>query len=242
MAAKEEGESGRPVLKNAGPVLMSPGGTLNFNVPMTPDTKLHESFFPCNTPATPIRETPPSSVRSKKGDRMKLSRAPVRRELFGGAITIMLPETFEDVSVLREIPDHQEVFVDRDSEVSLIVELLEHDGTISDEHAPTYYFKDLASCNEVRTWHIIAFLNTHLVIARNSLMHIFISYSPLPSMPIIPGGKCEYIGFWLCCEQCEFHAIVKIGSETLCQMRSCGKTTCCQISKTCVAWYRHKCC
>ena len=155
MSAMEKGEGGRPVLKNAGPVLMSPGGTLNFNVPMTPDTKQHESFFPSttsnSTPATPQRETPPSSVRPKKGDRMKLSRTPVRRELFGGAITIMLPETFEDVSVLREIPDHQEVFVDRDSEVSLIVELLEHDGTISDEHAPTYYFKDLATCNDVRS-------------------------------------------------------------------------------------------
>ena len=162
-AIEEEGEGGRPVLKNAGPVLMSPGGTLNFNVPMTPDTRQHESFFPSattagsssssssNTPVTPQRETQPISIRSKKVERTKLSRTPVRRELFGGAMTIMLPETFEDVSVLREIPDHQEVFVDRDSEVSLIVELLEHDGTISDEHAPTYYFKDLATCNDVRS-------------------------------------------------------------------------------------------
>ena len=158
---EEEGEGGRPILKNAGPVLMSPGGTLNFNVPMTPVPLHRESFFPSttkaassssHTPTTPQRETPPISVRSKKGERTKLSRTPVRRELFGGAITIMLPETFEDVSILREIPDHQEVFVDKDSEVSLIVELLEHDGTVSDEHAPTYYFKDLATCNEVRSY------------------------------------------------------------------------------------------
>jgi hypothetical protein len=155
---EEEGEGGRPVLKNAGPVLMSPGGTLNFKVPMTPDTKQRESFFPSttkasHTPTTPQRETPTINVRSKKGEKTKLSRTPVRRELFGGAITIMLPETYEDVSILREIPDHQEVFVDKDSEVSLIVELLEHDGTVSDENAPTYYFKDLATCNEVRSYY-----------------------------------------------------------------------------------------
>jgi hypothetical protein len=31
--------------------------------------------------------------------------------LFGGAITIELPAGFEDVSALRQVPDHQEVFM-----------------------------------------------------------------------------------------------------------------------------------
>lgn len=47
------------------------------------------------------------------------------RHLFGGAITASLPENFEDASKFRQIPDNQEVFVDKDSDVSVIVEILE---------------------------------------------------------------------------------------------------------------------
>ena len=147
-AASSGGGGGRPVLKNAGPVLMSPGGTLNFNVPLTPDaSKGSKESFSASPPA-PQLETP-TKTRSSTKDGLKLSRLPIRRELFGGAMTLMLPETFEDVSVLREVPDHQEVFVDRDSEVSLIVELLEYDGAVTGEDAAQYYFKDLASFNDV---------------------------------------------------------------------------------------------
>lgn len=34
---------------------------------------------------------------------------PVRRDLFGGAVTMALPARFEDISQFREVPDHQEV-------------------------------------------------------------------------------------------------------------------------------------
>lgn len=47
------------------------------------------------------------------------------RELFGGALSIKVPKDFKDVSVFRQVPDHQEVFVSNDSDDSLIVELLE---------------------------------------------------------------------------------------------------------------------
>jgi len=148
MATFHTEQGGRPVLKNAGPVLMSPGGTLNFNVPQTPSfpadsAGTQREGFSVGASPTP----PPGQPQAKTGGEPR-SRAPVLRELFGGAISLQLPETYEDVSLLREVPDHQEVFVDRDSDASLIVELLEHDGAVSDDHAPAHYFRDLAACND----------------------------------------------------------------------------------------------
>lgn len=72
------------------------------------------------------------------------------RDLFGGAIICALPVSFEDVSLLRQVPDHQEVFVDKDTELSLIVELLSYDENVSDEKAAAHYFEDLSQCNEAQ--------------------------------------------------------------------------------------------
>lgn len=47
------------------------------------------------------------------------------------------------------MPDHQEVYVDRDSDMSLIVELLSYDEAVSNEQAAAHYYNDLAQCNEV---------------------------------------------------------------------------------------------
>jgi len=78
-------------------------------------------------------------------------------ELFGGAMSILLPESFEDISNVREVPDHQEVFVDRLSEISCIVEVLDQDDAIPDGVAvATYYFNDLASCNEASNVVVLA--------------------------------------------------------------------------------------
>jgi len=70
--------------------------------------------------------------------------------LFGGAIATILPVAFEDVSTIRQVPDHQEVFVDRNSEMSFIVELVSYDEDVSDADAPGYYFADLGQCNEAK--------------------------------------------------------------------------------------------
>jgi hypothetical protein len=69
------------------------------------------------------------------------------RPLYGGAIESILPPEFKDVSDLREVPDHQEVFVHA-SEVSLITELVDFDKTRTDDLALEYYFQDLAKFNE----------------------------------------------------------------------------------------------
>eukprot|EP00960_Hanusia_phi_P059165 764090-Hanusia_phi.AAC.5 len=79
------------------------------------------------------------------------------RELYGGAIRIHMPATFQDISAFRPVPDFQETFghllpaqslpvppdsisqfsncqvwVDRFAERSLIVELLEYDESVKD--------------------------------------------------------------------------------------------------------------
>ena len=46
-------------------------------------------------------------------------------ELYGGAMSIELPETFRNAAEFRQIPDHQEVFVDHETENSIIIEILE---------------------------------------------------------------------------------------------------------------------
>ncbi|WFD32919.1 hypothetical protein MSPP1_003972 [Malassezia sp. CBS 17886] len=49
----------------------------------------------------------------------------VQQALFGGAITLTLPGPFLDASTIRQVPDHQEVLLAHDSDVSAIVEVLQ---------------------------------------------------------------------------------------------------------------------
>ena len=69
-----------------------------------------------------------------------------RRELYGGAISIVLPHDWRDVSVVRQIPDFQEVYQDFSSssrERSLVVEILQREDTVKDADAAAYFLKDL---------------------------------------------------------------------------------------------------
>jgi len=70
------------------------------------------------------------------------------RQLFGGAITVSLPSQMVDASEFRDIPDNQEVFVDNDSDVSWIIEILQRVDTPSFSDAITTHFDALASDNE----------------------------------------------------------------------------------------------
>ncbi|TNY17873.1 hypothetical protein DMC30DRAFT_428852 [Rhodotorula diobovata] len=73
------------------------------------------------------------------------------RPLYGGAITASLPPSFLDASDLRQVPDTQEVFLAPDSDLSLIVEVLElvkDDGSADDlEKAARFHFSSLAHDN-----------------------------------------------------------------------------------------------
>jgi hypothetical protein len=44
--------------------------------------------------------------------------------LFGGMASIACPRRFEDVSNVRPVPDHQEVYTDAAADQSFIVEIL----------------------------------------------------------------------------------------------------------------------
>ncbi|XP_012690281.1 ran guanine nucleotide release factor [Clupea harengus] len=70
------------------------------------------------------------------------------RPLFGGALSATIPPSAQDISELREIPDNQEVFAHRDTDQSIIVEMLEYQSHVEDEDAAKYHFEDVAGSNK----------------------------------------------------------------------------------------------
>jgi len=48
--------------------------------------------------------------------------------LFGGALIADLPSTFADVSTIRQVPDNQEVYLDKDGFTSIIFDVTERVG------------------------------------------------------------------------------------------------------------------
>ncbi|XP_016456872.2 uncharacterized protein LOC107780806 [Nicotiana tabacum] len=67
------------------------------------------------------------------------------RALFGGAISSTFPLRFQDVSNVRQVPDHQEVFVDPARDESLIIELLDLKVDVADSGSATWFLQDLAN-------------------------------------------------------------------------------------------------
>lgn len=70
-----------------------------------------------------------------------------RRGLFGNAIYAVLPDGLVDASELRQIPDNQEVFVHRLSDISLIFEVLESVEATESEEIARLHFSSLAHDN-----------------------------------------------------------------------------------------------
>ena len=70
-------------------------------------------------------------------------------DLFGGAATCEIPTTWIDVSHIRTVPSHQEVFVDQseDKNDSVIIEILQHESAIEDAVAGSFFFNDLAAAD-----------------------------------------------------------------------------------------------
>ncbi|KNA14416.1 hypothetical protein SOVF_107800 [Spinacia oleracea] len=64
--------------------------------------------------------------------------------LFGVAISMTFPLRFQDLSNVREVPDHQEAFVDPSRDESLFVELLEFKKEVADEGSAVWFLQDLA--------------------------------------------------------------------------------------------------
>ncbi|KAL4251637.1 MOG1 family protein [Abortiporus biennis] len=78
------------------------------------------------------------------------------RQLFGGAITVLLPTDLIDASDLRQIPDTQEVFLYPHSGVSIIVEVLKKTEPSDLKEAARFHFDALAHDNSAQSSTVIA--------------------------------------------------------------------------------------
>lgn len=67
-----------------------------------------------------------------------------QHSLFGGAILSTFPNRFQDVSDIRQVPDHQEAFADPSRDESLIFELLEFKPDVADLGSAAWFLQDLA--------------------------------------------------------------------------------------------------
>eukprot|EP00550_Attheya_septentrionalis_P003621 CAMPEP_0198301290 /NCGR_PEP_ID=MMETSP1449-20131203/51021_1 /TAXON_ID=420275 /ORGANISM="Attheya septentrionalis, Strain CCMP2084" /LENGTH=223 /DNA_ID=CAMNT_0044003329 /DNA_START=21 /DNA_END=692 /DNA_ORIENTATION=+ len=81
------------------------------------------------------------------------------KELFGGGMSIRIPPQWRDVSDIRQVPDHQEVFQNIESSTTeldnaggsgccFVIDLLDRIDTLGDDDAAVFYFKDLAEAND----------------------------------------------------------------------------------------------
>ena len=78
-------------------------------------------------------------------------------QLFGGAMEAKLPQNLQDASLIRQIPDNQEVFLSKSTEDSIIIELM--------EPAPLKeHFEDIIESNESSRVEIIE--QSDIIIAR----------------------------------------------------------------------------
>lgn len=70
-------------------------------------------------------------------------------ELYGGACQISIPQRFIDVSNMRQVPDHQEVFAcGAHTDQSIIVEIVELSADVPDDEIAAFHFNELAQVNQ----------------------------------------------------------------------------------------------
>jgi len=81
--------------------------------------------------------------------------------LFGGALIADLPSTFLDVSNIRQVPDNQEVYLDKDSLTSIMFDILERVGPpgssdATDGTALTIHLEEIAQSDvdSLKIWSI----------------------------------------------------------------------------------------
>ncbi|KAA6389005.1 MAG: putative ran guanine nucleotide release factor [Streblomastix strix] len=90
------------------------------------------------------------------------------KELFGGAVTAALPDSWLDASTIRVIPDNQEVYIDPENQLNhIIIEILE---TVSknDEYSIGFHFKDLCNMNNAKN----VILHYNCIIANENIPNI----------------------------------------------------------------------
>lgn len=92
-----------------------------------------------------------------------------KTSLFGGALVCDLPDNFADVSTIREVPDNQEVYLDKDGFTSIIFDITQRvdapgDGLERDGRALTIHLEDLVGddADTVKVWNTTETQFTHL--------------------------------------------------------------------------------
>ncbi|MQM18998.1 hypothetical protein Taro_051998 [Colocasia esculenta] len=80
----------------------------------------------------------------------------VERPLFGGAVSSAFSLRFQDLSNIRDVPDHQ-AFADPSRDESIIFELLDLKHDVGDEASAAWFLRDLAAEQDaessmVRKW------------------------------------------------------------------------------------------
>jgi hypothetical protein len=107
---EEVTEEGRRINRSGGPIMMSPGGTL-----LSFDSKEASTIDGNDGNGSDLAQlsselgnmsvlhtNPMSTEIRSSGDDLNFSL----RELFGGAIIAKIPDTYLDVSDVRQVPDH----------------------------------------------------------------------------------------------------------------------------------------
>ena len=70
-------------------------------------------------------------------------------KLYGGAMECSIPKDFIDLSKLRQIPNHQEVFVTTTKpDISIIFELNQYQSHINNNESLDYFYNDLKQANQ----------------------------------------------------------------------------------------------
>ncbi|KAK3985634.1 hypothetical protein QBC44DRAFT_334763 [Cladorrhinum sp. PSN332] len=89
--------------------------------------------------------------------------------LFGGAIVVDIPTKFADVSKLRQVPDSQEVYIDKDGFTSIIIDITERVGPAGgglerDGRALTTHLEELVGedVDSVKVWNTTETQLSHL--------------------------------------------------------------------------------
>ncbi|KAF2758262.1 Mog1p/PsbP-like protein [Pseudovirgaria hyperparasitica] len=114
-----------------------------------------------------------------------------KTDLYGGAITADLPSTYVDVSSFRQVPDHQEVYVDKDGLTSVIFEILNYVGpeiAATDEDALKYHFEDIAEGTNDTTKYLIAASAKLSKLPTTPVYLLAATQTPAPAEPS-PFGK-----------------------------------------------------
>lgn len=95
---------------NLGPILLSPGGTFN----MPADTGFNMGFSePADKSSADddVSQTNNSSANTESNPASDSNYQLIKRDLFGGAISMQIPGSFQDVSTMREVWKRNHAFL-----------------------------------------------------------------------------------------------------------------------------------